>query len=45
MKKYVTPELLLTKYEIDESIAAVFVSGTADVGNIDTDNFESMFGN
>ena len=44
MKKYESPEFLLAKYEIDESIA-VEVSGVAGDTNIDNDSFDNMFGN
>ena len=44
MKKYVSPELLLTKYEVDESIAALSISGPAGENITDKDSWENMFG-
>ena len=44
MKKYESPEFLLTKYQVDESIA-VEVSGMYTEENGDHNTFDEMFGN
>ena len=45
MKKYTNPELLLAKYEVDESIAALGVSNQYDdTDTTDKDSWDNMFG-
>ena len=44
MKKYESPKFLLTKYEVDESIA-VEVSGMYTEESGDHNTFDEMFGN
>lgn len=44
MKKYETPELLLTCYEVDEQLAALNISGPAGDNITDKDSWENMFG-
>ena len=44
MKKYENPELATTKYEVDEEIAALSISGPAGDNITDKDSWDNMFG-
>ena len=44
MKKYENPELVTTKYEVSEEIAALIVSGPAGDIITDKDSWDNMFG-
>lgn len=45
MKKYEIPEIVLSKYELDKSIAALEATSAVDFdnGNSDKDSFENLF--
>ena len=44
MKKYENPELVTAKYEADEEIAALNISGPAGDAITDKDSWDNMFG-
>ena len=44
MKKYENPELVTAKYEVDEELAALSISGPVDENNVLNDTWNGMFG-
>ena len=46
MKKYDTPKLILSKYELNKDIAALEVNSAVDFdnGTTDKESFENLFG-
>lgn len=44
MKRYESPELLLARYEAEEQLAALLVSGTSGENIADKDSWDNIFG-
>ena len=44
MKKYESPELLLVRYEVDEQLAGLLLSGVVDENKVLNDTWNGMFG-